>query len=523
MAVEAPEQPAQPSPVPASKPVPTPPKARTRFGRVTIGLNVIVQLALLSLILLIINGLAYKHFKRFDFSRDPRYALSPLTRQFLSNMNKPVKLTVFMSPGNSQILAQLQTDTENLVNLYRNNQSKYVSLEMVDPFRNAARAGEIQSKYKLAQQENVVVVSCEDRSKVVKSDDLVDLDNSNEVYGQPATISAYKGEQAITNAMLEVTEGKKSSVYYVRGHGEADLLNLKAGTGAPLETLGSLLEGQHLNISDLNLLNVEAIAPDATLVMVLGPKYDFSERELKLLGDYWNKGGRVLMALNPDGATPRLDTFLDEFGVHPEDDRVLQTMSIGGGVTGIVRDVYAQVAGSTPIAKGLAGVNLVLLGSTQSFTLTSGRLSVGGTKVEPLAVAIKGFWGERDYKDMEHTGVYLDKGTDLEAPLAVAVSVEKGAVGDQRVQVGSSRLIAVGNARFLESDAMSEANASFFLSSLNWLVSREQLIGIAPRQIKSFTLNLADEQVRNLAGITALGVPALFGFLGFIVWWRRRS
>ncbi len=508
--------------VPPQKP-PFTTKARTRFGRVAIGLNVLVQLALLMLILLIVNGIAYKHFKRADFSRDPRYSLSPLTKQFLAGLTKPVRLTVFMSPGNSQILAQLQTDTENLVDLYRNNQPKYIGMEIVDPFRNAARAGEIQAKYKLAQQENVVVVSCEGRDKVVKSDDLVDLDNSGEAYGQPATIAAFKGEQAVTNAMLEVTEGRKSSAYYVRGHGEADLLNIKAGSGAPLETLGSLLEGQHLNISDLNLLNAEAIAADATLVMILGPKYDFSEREIKLLSDYWNKGGRILLALNPDSATPRLNAFLDEFGVHPEDDRVLHTMSIGGGVTGIVRDVYAQVAGSTPIAKGLAGVNLIFLGSTESFTLTLGRAGTAGTKVEPLAQSTEGYWGERDYKDMEHTGVYFDKGTDLEAPLAVAATVEKGAVGDQRVQVSSSRLVAVGNARFLDSDAMSEANASFFLSSLNWLVNREQLIGIAPRQIKSFTLNLAEEQIRHLAWITSLGIPALFGFLGLIVWWRRRA
>ena len=92
--------------------------------------------------------------------------------------------------------------------------------------------------------------------------------------------------------------------------------------------------------------------------MILAPKYDFTEREIKLLDDYWNKGGRVLLALNPDAPTPRLGIFLDKLGVRAEDDRVLQTVSIGGGVTGIVRDVYAQAAGSTAIAKELAGVNL---------------------------------------------------------------------------------------------------------------------------------------------------------------------
>ena len=120
-----------------------------------------------------------------------------------------------------------------------------------------------------------------------------------------------------------------------------------------------------------------------------------------------------------------------------------------------------------------------------------------------------------DYKDMESTGVYFDKGKDKEAPLAVAATIEKGAVGDQRVQVSSSRMIALGNARFLESDAMSEANANFFLSSLNWLLSREQLIGIAPRQVKMFTLNLEDDQVRTIFWTTSLGIPLLCALVGW--------
>ena len=84
-------------------------------------------------------------------------------------------------------------------------------------------------------------------------------------------------------------------------------------------------------------------------------------------------------------------------------------------------------------------------------------------------------------------------------------------------------MIALGNARFLESDAMTEANANFVLSSLNWLLSREQLIGIAPRQVKTFTLNLEEGQVRTIAWTTTLGIPALFAFLGVLVWWRRRA
>ena len=240
-AVEAPEQ----KPLPPAPPVSTT-RARTGFGRVTIGLNVIIQLVLLTVILIMINGFAFKHFKRFDFSRDKKYALSTRTKQFLAGLDKPVKLTVFMSPGNT-MQAQVLTEAETLVEEYRTAQPKYISLEIVDPYRNVGRAGEIQTKYKLAQQENVVVVSCEDRNKIIKSEDMVDLDTSGEMYGQQPTIAAFKGEQAFTNALLEVTEGKKSSVYYLGGHGEPEI---GGKAGAPLEILGKLLDGEHLNVAE---------------------------------------------------------------------------------------------------------------------------------------------------------------------------------------------------------------------------------------------------------------------------------
>lgn len=515
MAVEAPE----PAPAPVTPTPPAPARARTRFGRVTIGFNVLLQIALFTAIVLMINAFAFKHFKQFDFSRDKKYALSTRTKQFLAGLNKPAKLLVFMSAGNT-IGAQILTDAETTAGQYRVAQPKFITVEIVDPYRDPGRAAEIQGKYKLQQQENVIIATCEDRQKVIKSEDLVDLDQGNEMFGQPPAIKAFKSEQAITNALLEVTEGKKSSAYYIRGHGEPDITGKN---GNPYEVLSKILDGEHLNLADLNLLNVESVPADATLLMLLAPKYDLSEREIKLMEDYFNKGGRIMICLNPEVSMPRTGIFLDRLGVRVEDDRVLQTVSIGGGVTGIVRDVYAQVAGSTLIAKELASVNLGFSGSTQSLTLVPANGTASGTKVEPLAVATKGFWGETDYKDMESTGVYFDKGKDKEAPLAVAASIEKGAVGDPRVRVGSSRIIVLGTSKFLESDAMTEADANFFFSSLNWLLSREQLIGIAPRQLRSFTLNLPDPEMRLLFWITTLAVPAFFAFLGVIVWWRRRA
>ena len=49
--------------------------------------------------------------------------------------------------------------------------------------------------------------------------------------------------------------------------------------------------------------------------MIIGPQYDFSDREMQLLRDFWNKQGRILLLLDPAAKTPKLDAFLNELGV----------------------------------------------------------------------------------------------------------------------------------------------------------------------------------------------------------------
>ena len=497
-------------------PAPTPPAGRPSqagfLRRLGIGANVTVQMILLAFILLAVNGYAFKHHHRFDFSRDRKYALSDVTKRLLASLTKSVKIIVFME-GKDPI----QADVSNLADEYRTANSKYISIENVDPIRNVGRASELQAKYKLAQQENVVVLDCEGRNKIINDDKMADIDTSGVQFGQPPTLTAFTGEQAITAGLLEVIEGKKNNVYYVQGHGED-----APGAGKPLETVGKVFDSQHLAVAEINLLNVPTVPADASALLIFGPHLDYSERETQTLQDYWNKGGRLFLLLNPDYPTPHLAEFLGRLGVKPDDNRVLTTRDLGT-VTGIIRDVYCNIVGTTLIAKQLAGIQVPLLGATQSFTLLPDPNPSSGTKVEPLLEAFKGYWGEVDYRNAETTGVYLDKGKDKDTDLYVAAAVQKGAVADQRVQTNAARLIVVGNAHFVENDGISEQSASFYVGGLNWLLERDALIGIAPKTIHRFSLSIPDDEIRTLFGVMVLAIPGLCALLGIAVWWRRRA
>lgn len=505
--------------MPATTDSPSPKPKRTKssiggFRRVQIGLNVIIQIAVVAVIILLVNAFAFRHYKRFDFSRDRKYALSPRTKQFLASMDKPVKFIVFMDAR-----SPLQSDVANLAAEYQEAQPKMIKLDQVDPFRNVTRATEVQSKYKLAAQENVVILECEGRQTVISDDKMADIDPGNAMMGTQPQITAFKGEQAITSGLVEVTEGKKNAVYYLQGHGEPPM----TGTTSPLATLGKLIEGEHINLQTLNLLNVDAIPADASVVMLLGPSYDLSDHEAQVLTDYWSKGGRILLLLNPEVSTPHIAALLDKVGIQADDDRLYAYASLMG-VTRLVADAVGEFVGDGPITKNLQGVDTVMLGDTQTLTLHPDRVLASNIKLAPLIQAKKGFWGETDYKDVTEDNLPKpDDGKDKRDNLIIAASVEQGAVGDQRVKVPSARMIVNGNARFIRADALADANANFFIASLNWLLAREQLIGIAPKEVKKYTLNLPPEQEQTIFWVSVLAVPGFFALVGVLVWWRRRS
>jgi hypothetical protein len=58
---------------------------------------------------------------------------------------------------------------------------------------------------------------------------------------------------------------------------------------------------------------------------------------------------------------------------------------------------------------------------------------------------------------------------------------------------------------------------------VNWLLSREQFIGIAPKIPKTLTFTLSDEALRSVRWIILVLLPLIPAVVGFAVWWRRRA
>ena len=153
------------------------------------------------LIVGMVNYLSFKHFKRWDFTRNQTHVLSGQTTQLLASLKKPVKAVVFFSGG-----SEVYADVVSLLREYEYASKTQFQTELVDQYRNFTRARSLQEQYKFGANENLVILDYGGKTKFVKADDMAEMDQTGIMMGQPPTMKAFIGEQAITSALLELTE-----------------------------------------------------------------------------------------------------------------------------------------------------------------------------------------------------------------------------------------------------------------------------------------------------------------------------
>jgi hypothetical protein len=485
-----------------------------KIRRIRIGFNVLAQVVLVLFLVAMVNSIAFKHYARWDFSRDQKYAVSDKTKRLLETLKGKMRITVFFPPG-----TPITTDIQNLLTEYQYAGKGKIDIEHIDPERNLSRAKELFDKYKVVTDEPLLVLDYEGRNKTVKASEMADIDQSGMALGEGPRVAAFKGEQAITSAMIDLVEGKKKTLGYVLGHKEPPL-----SEGSTISVLKTFIENENIQFKELNLLDSDAIPEDVKTVMIIGPQYDFSDREMKLLRTFWDKQGRILLLLDPAAKTPKLHAFVNELGVKVNDDRLMVFLRTGIQELALTRDVQAHFLGDSPITKRLADVRALFLGGTSSITLEPDRVRTANVHLEPLIQAEKGYFAETDYNTDDQAKLQADAKRDTNTSLTLGAAIEKGGSADERVQVNSSRLVVVSNATFVQDNAITQdqQGLDFISGSVNWLLSREQLIGIAPKVTKPLTFSLNEEALARLRWILLVFMPLVPAVIGTVVWWQRR-
>src|ERR1044071_6042789 len=134
---------------------------------------------------------------------------------------------------------------------------------------------------------------------------------------------------------MKIGEDKKNAIGYVLGHKEPPIAEPSPSstpseaTTSPIGVLRTFIENENIKLQELNLFEVGTIPAELKAILNDGPQYDFSDREMKVLRDFWDKKGRILVLLDPGAKTPKLNAFLNELGVKEIDDRLMAMVKTG--------------------------------------------------------------------------------------------------------------------------------------------------------------------------------------------------
>jgi hypothetical protein len=455
------------------------------------------------------------------------FTLAPQTQNLLASLQAPVAVTIFAprspkSAGehNFQSAAVMFRD---LLETCRHCQP-LVQVQELDP-QESAVARQLQQQFADVAPPCILITygPAGDRGhEILYARDLAEFHSGD---GRRLAAIDFVGEQALAAALARLTAGRKQAVLYVTtGHGELALDEAEPESRLGMGLLAARLRELDCEVRPLDLAAEPRVPHDASLVLLAGGERPWSEPDAEKLGNYLRHGGKalVLVDLNFDKTLGRpapsgLEDLLSEFGVAVGNDRVI-TRGFTGEIE--VASPGLPAAGGHPLVRSLPQSPITLYECRSLWSSTGLRQLP--TKTVPLLVSHPAprAWADGDFGP-EHPPQPGGK-NDADGPVAMALAVERRSEGDVQ-----PALVVVGDAEFISNRVLSgpagRVNASFVLSSLNWLRGRRELLGdIPPRRNEGYRLAGSPDEQRGIVWKSGLVLWSLIVTAGATVWTSRR-
>ncbi len=468
-------------------------------------------------VLLSVAYLSVQFPMRIDMTEEGKYSLSRQTVTMLKRLEKPVSITFFHDP--------MMRETVELYELMARQTDK-LTLEFFDPMLNPA-----QARMRGVQFAGTSILQSEGRKMQISG----------------------SSETDIANAILRISLGVTQKVCFLDGHREPDPFSMEShdhmegdaghshGLGAQyvmhqqhgMAKARNALETLNYSVEKLALSRVGAAEDLArcSLLVVAGPKIPLLPVEVGTIRKFLAAGGNGLFMLDPFVRTG-VEPMLREYGIVADDDIVIDEAShfwADPSSPAVTDYNYHLIVQDLP---------LTFFPGARSFSPTAQRIP--GTDVAPLANSSKQSYGQTDSQRTR-----FDKAKDLSGPLTLmAVAIRRPAPADDPLYrtpstgksataapkddapvpiTGRSRIAVVGDSDFATNSFFHiMGNGKLFLNAVNYLASKENLIGLEPRARDLPRVNLTNRQMKGTFFLAVILIPALLAAVGLAVWWKQR-
>jgi ABC-type uncharacterized transport system involved in gliding motility auxiliary subunit len=416
--------------------------------------------------------------KTWDATENKTNTLAPETLAALKMLPKKVTATAFFSQANDPSSA-----TQLLDKIQKNSNGKF-DYQFVNPDLNpqaAINAG--------VTGDGKILLQLGDKSAIV----------------------AYASEQEILKGLLRLLNPESSSIYFLTGHGERDI---QQSGDTSMTRAVSTLESKNYSVKPINLLADNKVPDDARVIVIAGPMKPVSQDEVKLLKEFVDKGGSLIIMEDPTAMTnfgeqndPLAGMLSKDWGINFDNDVVIDLSSAQPTIA-----TAAYYDSTHPVT-----VNMNNLVSFFPFTRS---LSVAdpanGAIITPLVRTNDRSWGETDFTTLAQGGQVGRDDAETLGPLTLAVAGENPATKGRVVVFGTSELAV---------DQIFDklGNGDMFINSVDWAAEQENLANLTPKNAPERTFTPPSQLYGIMIFLTAIFlIPGLIVLSGVSTWLSRR-
>jgi ABC-type uncharacterized transport system involved in gliding motility auxiliary subunit len=442
------------------------------------GLNMGILILITMVILVVVNIMAVRYERKFDWTSEGLNSLSPQSLKIAKELKQDVEIVLLFRKEQDQ--DNIQHNAHDLSELYTNasNKIKYVAY-------NVLQRPDLAQKYEYTYGPYALFL--------VAGDAHVRIDKPT--------------EEEVTRGLLKLGRNKKKIVYFVTGHGERPLEERKP---EGLSELKADLDATY-EVKTLTLYQEGKVPADAEAVALIGPRQQLLEPELKILREYARSGGRLLIAADP-GEKHNVALLTKSFGVEFENNYVLDPRANVPGA-GNVAALGTVFSSTNEITRSFQSGMMAL------FILASGLKKAPDAATSMPSLQIEDIV-KTDGQVVTSSSVDQNAKLQNQGPKTIGISVSGPFEKDAKSFSG----VIFGDSDFLSNTLYrNNLNRDLALNVFSSLAKDADLISIRPKTPAGTKLEMTRQKLVGLILGFLLPLPLLLLLGGGFVWWRRKT
>ena len=493
-------------------------KRRWNVSKKTIGTGIFstgfiaIVVALVVFVNLIAGTLTTKEtWASIDMTSQKLFSISKTTTDMLKKVDSDINVYVMSAKGDMD-------DTVKKTLERYTSASKHIKVEYKDTTVYPNFYKDFTDTAPSAKS-LIVYNSKNKKSKVIDYNNIYVTD-SNSYYSSQSSASQYDCEGQLDSAISYVRTNKTATIYEVDGHNEVGLDSNTFGTD---NNLKEIIEKYNCEVETVKLLGLKEISTkDCAALLILGPQKDYTKDEAKMVIDYLNNGGKVIIGLENmisfDVDKPNFNSILKEFniqvnkGIVAENDSSYYSPQYGAyyafseGKEGFANSLTSYIF--TPYTSGIKQINKK--NSDVTYMALASTSDKAVLKKNPTSIK-----------------TYEKEKGDEEGSFDTIVYATKNITARDSSETKTADLLVFGSVYSL-ADSIDEyvqgSNTQIVNNALKEFIDTDvETVSVPAKSLQSTQLTVTESGTRVFGVLIAIVLPVIVLAWGIVVWIRRRK